>query len=79
MSPSRRPAGRRTPRINRPSVLALEGRTLLTGSRRVSLDADDFVFLRPTESEGVLTQFGDIAVFDGEAINAWWPAFQPAG
>lgn len=55
------------------------GRTLLTGSRRVSLDADDFVFLRPTESEGVLTQFGDIAVFDGEAISAWWPTFQPAG
>ncbi len=55
------------------------GRTLLTGSRRVSLDADDFVFLRPTESEGVMTQFGDIAVFDGEAISAWWPTFRPAG
>ena len=55
------------------------GRTLLTGSRRVSLDADDFVFLRPTESEGVLTQFGDIAVFDGEAVSAWWPTFRPAG
>jgi D-serine deaminase-like pyridoxal phosphate-dependent protein len=55
------------------------GRTLLTGSRRVGLEADDFVFLRPTESEGVLTQFGDIAVFDGEAIGAWWPTFRPAG
>jgi hypothetical protein len=34
--------------------------------------------MRPTESEGVATQFGDIAVFDGEAISAWWPTFQIA-
>jgi D-serine deaminase-like pyridoxal phosphate-dependent protein len=51
------------------------GRSMLTGSRRVDLDQDDFVFLRPTESEGVLTHFGDIAVFDGEAISDWWPTF----
>lgn len=51
------------------------GRGLVTGSRKVALEADDFVFLRPTESEGVATQFGDIAVFDGEAISAWWPTF----
>jgi streptogramin lyase/PKD repeat protein len=35
MSSSRRPHGRRTPRINRPSVLALEGRTLLTAWPRL--------------------------------------------
>jgi D-serine deaminase-like pyridoxal phosphate-dependent protein len=51
------------------------GRGLLVGSRRVALEPDDFVFLRPTESEGVATQFGDIAVFDGEAITDWWPTF----
>ncbi|HEY1447472.1 MAG TPA: alanine racemase [Caulobacteraceae bacterium] len=54
------------------------GRGLVTGSRSVALEADDFVFLRPTESEGVATQFGDIAVFDGEAISAWWPTFRIA-
>jgi D-serine deaminase-like pyridoxal phosphate-dependent protein len=54
------------------------GRAMLTGSRRVSLDQDDFVFMRPTESEGVLLQFGDIAVFDGETISAWWPTFAVA-
>ena len=54
------------------------GRSLLTGSRRVALDQDDFVFLRPTESEGVLLQFGDIAVFDGEEISTWWPTFAVA-
>jgi D-serine deaminase-like pyridoxal phosphate-dependent protein len=54
------------------------GRGLLTGSRNVELEADDFVFLRPTESEGVATQFGDIAVFDGQAIAGWWPTFRIA-
>lgn len=54
------------------------GRSLLVGSRRVALAPDDFVFLRPTESEGVLTGFGDMAVFDGEAIGEFWPTFQPA-
>ncbi|HEY2480773.1 MAG TPA: alanine racemase [Caulobacteraceae bacterium] len=54
------------------------GRGLLTGSRGVILEADDFVFLRPTESEGVATQFGDIAVFDGQAIVGSWPTFKIA-
>jgi D-serine deaminase-like pyridoxal phosphate-dependent protein len=52
------------------------GRSMLAGSARVDLAADDFVFMRPTESEGVFLQFGDIAVFDGEAISAWWPTFR---
>jgi D-serine deaminase-like pyridoxal phosphate-dependent protein len=52
------------------------GRSMLAGSAKVALAQDDFVFLRPTESEGVFLQFGDIAVFDGEAISAWWPTFR---
>jgi D-serine deaminase-like pyridoxal phosphate-dependent protein len=48
---------------------------MLAGSARVALDEDDFVFMRPTESERVFLQFGDIAVYDGEAISAWWPTF----
>ena len=39
------------------------------------LAEDDFVFLRPTESEGVFLQFGDIAVYDGAEIADWWPTF----
>jgi D-serine deaminase-like pyridoxal phosphate-dependent protein len=54
------------------------GRSLLVGSRQVALEADDFVFLRPTESEGELLRFGDLAVFDGENITAWWPTFSIA-
>ena len=48
---------------------------MLAGSAKVAVAQDDFVFLRPTESEGVLLQFGDIAVFDGQDIAAWWPTF----
>ncbi|HZZ88612.1 MAG TPA: alanine racemase [Caulobacteraceae bacterium] len=51
------------------------GRAMLEGSAKVALDQDDFVFLRPTEIEGVLLDFGDIAVFDGAEISAWWPTF----
>jgi D-serine deaminase-like pyridoxal phosphate-dependent protein len=55
------------------------GRGMLVGPADTVLEADDFVFLRPRESEGVLTAFGDIAVFDGQAISALWPTFAPAG
>jgi D-serine deaminase-like pyridoxal phosphate-dependent protein len=58
---------------------ALFGRSsnqeLLTGSAAIDLKPDDYVFLRPTQSEAVLLQFGDIAVFDGERIAAFWPTF----
>jgi D-serine deaminase-like pyridoxal phosphate-dependent protein len=51
------------------------GRGMLEGSAKVVLAEDDFVFLRPTESEGVFLQFGDIAVYDGTQISEWWPTF----
>ncbi len=51
------------------------GRGMLEGSARVELAQDDFVFMRPTESEGVFLQFGDIAVYDGDEISDWWPTF----
>jgi D-serine deaminase-like pyridoxal phosphate-dependent protein len=51
------------------------GRGMLEGSDKVELAQDDFVFMRPTESEGVFLQFGDIAVYDGEEISGWWPTF----
>lgn len=48
---------------------------LLTGSDRVPLRPDDYVFFRPNQSEAVFLQFGDIAVFDGEKITGFWPTF----
>lgn len=62
------------------STNALYGRStnqeMLNGSRSVKLQRDDFVFLRPTQSEFVFLQFGDIAVFDGHHISSLWPVFQ---
>lgn len=37
---------------------------MLTGSRRVRLDVDDWVFLRPLQSEAVFLQFGPIAIYE---------------
>jgi D-serine deaminase-like pyridoxal phosphate-dependent protein len=51
------------------------GRGMLEGSAKVELVQDDFVFLRPTESEGVFLQFGDILVYDGQDIVTRWPTF----
>jgi D-serine deaminase-like pyridoxal phosphate-dependent protein len=48
---------------------------LLMGSGSVDLHADDFVFLRPTQSETVLLQFGDVFVYDGNDIVERWPTF----
>jgi D-serine deaminase-like pyridoxal phosphate-dependent protein len=58
---------------------ALYGRSsnqeLLTGSRSVPLKPDDYVFLRPTQSESVLLQFGDLVVYDEGAVQERWPTF----
>ena len=53
---------------------------MLNGSRRIHLKPDDWVFLRPTQSEFVFLQFGAIAVYDKGAIVERWPVFseQPA-
>ncbi|MFM5917768.1 MAG: alanine racemase [Novosphingobium sp.] len=46
---------------------------LLTGSARVDLKPDDFVFFRPNQSEALFLQFGDLAIFDGTEIAERWP------
>jgi len=48
---------------------------LLTGSHSVSLRPNDYVFLRPTQSEAVLLQFGDLLVYENGAITDHWPTF----
>lgn len=47
---------------------------LLNGSTDVRLDAGDFVFFRPHQSEFVFLQFGDLAVYEGGRITGTWPA-----
>lgn len=39
------------------------------------LGEDDFLFFRPTQSEAVFLQFGNIAVYDQGRITDWWPVF----
>ncbi|MEJ2444653.1 MAG: DSD1 family PLP-dependent enzyme [Exilibacterium sp.] len=41
----------------------------------VSLDMDDFLFFRPTQSEAVLLQFDRIAVYEAGDIVDGWPVF----
>ena len=48
---------------------------MLNGSASIELQADDWVFLRPNQSEFVFLQFGDIAVYDEGEIVDHWPVF----
>lgn len=48
---------------------------LLTGSEAIDLHADDFVFFRPQQSEAVFLQFGDILVYENDAITERWATF----
>ena len=48
---------------------------MLNGSRSVSLRADDYVFFRPTQSEAVLLQFGDLLVYEDGRITDRWPTY----
>ena len=53
---------------------------MLNGSPGIDLAVDDWVFLRPTQSEFVFLQFGDIAVYDRGRIADYWPVLgQQAG
>ncbi len=58
---------------------ALFGRSsnqeMLNGSDAINLAPDDYVVLRPTQSEFVFLQFGDIAVFGDGTIIDHWPIF----
>lgn len=51
---------------------------LLTGSAKVTLRPDDYIFLRPNQSEAVFLQFGDLALYDGQEISERWPVFSPS-
>ena len=42
------------------------------------VEPDDFVFLRPTQTEAVLMQFGALAVYDGEVLADTWAPMPPS-
>jgi D-serine deaminase-like pyridoxal phosphate-dependent protein len=47
---------------------------IVTSSHKVPLAVNDHIFLRPTQSERVLLDFGDLAVVEDGRLAAWWPA-----
>ncbi|MGI9279676.1 MAG: alanine racemase [Endozoicomonas sp.] len=48
---------------------------LLTGSSSTGLEVDCSVFLRPTQSESVMLQFGQIKIMRGSQLSDQWQAF----
>ncbi len=42
----------------------------------IGIGVDDYVFLRPTQSEAVMLQFGDLFVVRGNEYVGRWPVFQ---
>lgn len=48
---------------------------MLNGGVNLEIGTDDFVFLRPQQSEAFFLQFGDIAVYENGAIVDFWPVF----
>ncbi len=65
------------------SVNPLFGRStnqeMYNGSKSISLKQDDWIFMRPTQSEFVFLQFGDIALLEGDEIKHLWPVFSESG
>jgi len=51
----------------------------VTTSRSVTLGVDDYMFLRPTQSEFVMLQFGDLLTVDNGELGERWPVFQQTG
>jgi D-serine deaminase-like pyridoxal phosphate-dependent protein len=48
---------------------------MLNGPEHTDLEVDDYVFLRPTQSEAVMLQFGDLFVIRGDRYVGRWPVF----
>lgn len=48
-------------------------------SNAVDLGVDDYMFLRPTQSEHVMLQFGDLLIINEGHISDQWPVFQETG
>lgn len=67
-----------SPRGLRPSGLYghSTNQEIATASAAVGLKVDDHVFLRPTQSEAVLLQFGDLIAVRGGKIVERWPVLQ---
>lgn len=48
---------------------------LITVDKRSGIRVDDYLILRPNQSEAVLLQFGDLLAVRGNRVEAQWPVF----
>ncbi len=48
---------------------------MLNIDAKATISPDDLVFFRPTQTEAVLLQFGDIAVYEAGSIVETWPVY----
>lgn len=51
---------------------------MVNASDRLDLRVDDFVFLRPRQSEAVFLQFGDLLTLRDGRLDGCWPVFPAA-
>ena len=51
----------------------------VTTSTKVDLQVDDYMFLRPTQSEHVMLQFGDLLTVSQGQLDQRWPVFHQTG
>ncbi|MEH6606909.1 MAG: DSD1 family PLP-dependent enzyme [Pseudomonadales bacterium] len=58
--------------FNNPLMGRSTNQEMLNGSTSIDLQVDDWIFLRPTQSEFVFLQFGDIAVLENNEITERW-------
>jgi len=49
---------------------------IVNGSDRTGLGADDMIFLRPTQSEVIMREFGDLLIVRGGRVVGRWPVFE---
>jgi D-serine deaminase-like pyridoxal phosphate-dependent protein len=48
---------------------------MLNGPADTDIDVDDYIFLRPNQSESVMLQFGDLVIIREGEIAGRWPVF----
>ena len=65
-------------RIGKP-IYESTNQSPITTSSKVHLTVDDYMFLRPTQSEFVMLQFGDLLLIDDGEIADRWPVFHQTG
>jgi len=75
MAESESPAGLKENRLYGLS----SNQQIINGSGAVDAGVDDYVFMRPTQSEAVMLQFGDLLVVRGGKIIGRWPVFRQEG